>query len=59
MVQVTVEQVEGMNQFGFHKSERGGTDRLGEVVIELGVDLIADAVHAILEGDRVADQELV
>ena len=32
---------------------------LGEVVIELRMGLVADAVHAILDGHRVADQELV
>ena len=40
-----------VDEFRLHQGQGGGADRLGKVVVKLGMDLVADAVHAILDGD--------
>jgi len=59
VVEVTVEQVQGVYQFGFHQGEGGSANGVGEEVGEFRMNLVAGAVDAVLDGDRVRDQELV
>ncbi len=49
--QITLEQVLGLYQFGFHECDRRGADRIGEEGVELGMHLVTQAVHTVLNGD--------
>ena len=47
--QVGLEQALGLHEFRFHEGHGGGADGIAKEGVELGMHLVAQAVHAILD----------
>ena len=54
---IGLQELDGMNQLLLGQGEGGGHDRFGEEIIEARVDLVAQVKHAVLDSNRLLNEE--